>query len=393
MSYRARTLIRGILRRVPGQRRLRALWSGLWNYRPVILTPKHRGLLEAEKSEREMAVATLLKALQDENLILHDQLLSTMTEILKQLRGFGETGLAGLLYEMHEQTRIRNENHLARILGRISLLAYSSATETLTTAPHVGTTRSTETESIRRRYLDLIESALVGILSRDESMAPGIGKAVFDPGLREVGRDWPSQAKTMIGQVRMRNLRHLVERAIEGGVPGDLIETGVWRGGACIYMRAILAAYGDSDRKVWVADSFEGLPPPDETMFPADKGDTHHIYDQLRVSIDEVKENFTQYGLLDNQVEFLQGWFKDTLATSAINQLAILRLDGDMYESTIEALDALYPKLSAGGYVIIDDYNLFPCRQAVTDYRDRHNISEMIEDVDGAAVFWRKEKN
>ena len=114
------------------------------------------------------------------------------------------------------------------------------------------------------------------------------------------------------------------------------------RGRLCIYMRGILAAHAVKNRTVWVADSFAGLPKPDETLYPADKGDTHHIFDELSVSLDEVKDNFQRFGLLDEQVAFLPGWFKDTLPQAPIDQLAVLRLDGDMYGSTIETLQALY---------------------------------------------------
>src|SRR5262249_7945660 len=157
---------------------------------------------------------------------------------------------------------------------------------------------------------------------------------------------------------RLENLKFCVETAIRDGVPGDLIETGVWRGGACIFMRAILEAYGDKQRKVWVADSFAGLPKPNEAKYDADRGDKHHTFGDLAVPRETVEKNFEQYGLLDDQVRFLEGWFKDTLPSAPINSLAVMRLDGDMYESTIQALEALYPKLSPGGFVIIDDYFL-----------------------------------
>ena len=90
-------------------------------------------------------------------------------------------------------------------------------------------------------------------------------------------------------------------------VEGDLIETGVWRGGACIFMRAVLAAYGIEDRRIFVADSSEGLPKPDAAKYPADKGDKHHIHSYLAVSKDEVENNFRKYNLLDNQLFFLKG--------------------------------------------------------------------------------------
>jgi hypothetical protein len=194
----------------------------------------------------------------------------------------------------------------------------------------------------------------------------------------------------MIGVARMRNLRRLVETALNDGVRGDLIEAGVWRGGACIYMRGILAAHNDTGRKVWVADSFAGLPPPDEERYPVDKDDPHHTFTHLIVPLEQVKNNFRQYGLLDDQVGFLPGWFKDTLPVAPIKRLAVLRLDGDMYGSTMETLEALYPKVSPGGFVIIDDYLLPACRQAVHDYRDANGITDAIEDVDGAAAYWRR---
>ena len=94
--------------------------------------------------------------------------------------------------------------------------------------------------------------------------------------------------------------------------------------------------------------------------------------------------------MLDEKVVFLNVWFKDTLPHAPIEKLAILRLDGDMYESTIQALDTLYPKLSPGGFVIIDDYILIPCRKAVDDFRARNGIADIVEDIDGIALFWRK---
>lgn len=195
----------------------------------------------------------------------------------------------------------------------------------------------------------------------------------------------------MIGTARLRNVRTLVQQVLEDEIPGDLLEAGVWRGGACIYMRGILLAHGDTTRKVWAADSFRGLPMPEPGLYPADTADQHHEYEELQVSAEQVRQNFEAYGLLDDQVELLEGWFKDTLPTAPIEKLSILRLDGDMYSSTMETLEALYNKVSPGGYIIVDDYILKPCRQAITDFRGRLEIVDPIEEVDGAAVYWRKE--
>ena len=207
---------------------------------------------------------------------------------------------------------------------------------------------------------------------------------------REEGRIWPGYADTMVGLKRLNNVQSCIECILRDNVRGDLIETGVWRGGVCILMRAILAAHGVKDRKVFVADSFEGLPKPDPATFAADSGDTHYIHSFLSVSQQEVEKNFRRYGLLDDQVVFLKGWFKDTLPGAPIQLVSLMRLDGDMYSSTMDALQNLYPKLSVGGFCIIDDFSLPACRSAVQDYRGRHGITTTIEEIDWTGHFWGK---
>ena len=143
-------------------------------------------------------------------------------------------------------------------------------------------------------------------------------------------------------------------------------------------------------RLVWAADSFEGLPAP---SLPQDAG-----YDFsaskvpiLSIPLEEVQENFRRYNLLDDQVRFLKGWFRDTLANSPIEHLALLRLDGDLYESTMDALTALYDRVSPGGFILVDDYGDFePCRNAVTEFREQHAIDDPIQTIDWTGVFWRK---
>lgn len=194
----------------------------------------------------------------------------------------------------------------------------------------------------------------------------------------------------MVGLRRLDSLHRCIRDVLFDGVPGDFIETGAWRGGSSILMRGALRAYGDSDRLVWVADSFQGLPEPDENRYPVDTGDLHHTLSNLAVSLEEVKNNFDLYDLLDDRVRFLKGWFADTLPAAPIERLSILRLDGDMYGSTMESLSALYPKLSVGGYCIVDDYGLKGCRAAVHDYRSAHGIQEPIEPIDELSVLWRR---
>lgn len=265
----------------------------------------------------------------------------------------------------------------AKIAGRLTMLS-SEVGQLRSTRPGSGDTN---------RYLDLLELALTGRLLGDTPVSPW--SKGYDPEIRAIGRDWPSAAQTMIGAARLRNLRVLVERVLQEGIPGDMLEAGVWRGGACILMRGVLAAHGVTDRTIWVADSFAGLPPADPA-YPSDTGDQHSTYDVLAVSLEEVRANFERYGLLDGQVRFLKGWFADTLPVAPVEKIAILRLDGDMYSSTIQTLDALYWKVSLGGFIIVDDYILPGCRQAILDFRARHGIDELMHDIDGAAVFWEK---
>ncbi len=208
---------------------------------------------------------------------------------------------------------------------------------------------------------------------------------------REGGENCPARAHTMIGRKRLDNLQSCVETVLRENIPGDLIETGVWRGGSCIFMRAILAVYGDARRNVWVADSFAGLPPPSPEKYAADEGDKFHTFaDFLAISRAEVEQNFRRYGLLDERVCFLEGWFKDTLPNAPIDRLAVIRLDGDMYESTYQAIEALYDKLSSGGFVIVDDYFLKPCAKAIHDFRALRGIADPIHDIDGIGSFWRR---
>lgn len=270
----------------------------------------------------------------------------------------------------------------------------------------------------RELYLDLLQDTLLGLVYQDPPLDPWNGTlrdaagkvfkievgtvipagpihmeaGTFNAAKRRNGLDWPATAHSMIGEKRMGNIRYCVEEILRDGVSGDFIETGVWRGGACIYMRGILDAHCVEDRKVFVADSFEGLPTPDPA-YPADSRDWHHGMAVLAVSLEEVEENFRRYDLLDEQVVFLKGWFKDTLPKLAPEQkFSLVRLDGDMYGSTWDALIHLWPRLTPGGFLIIDDYtSVRGCHHAVNAFRDQHKIKTELIRIDPAAAYFRKE--
>jgi len=192
------------------------------------------------------------------------------------------------------------------------------------------------------------------------------------------------------------NLQHLdfaIRDTINRNVEGDFIETGVWKGGACILAKSIYNEISP-DRKVFVADSFEGLPRPDP-MYPQDANDLHYTDEALKVSMEDVRKNFSKCGVLDDNVIFVKGWFKDTMRNIDIDKISVLRLDGDMYESTIQVLEPLYDKLSVGGYCIIDDYQHHNgCKQAVDCFRSKYEIKSNLIKVDGDTVgthYWIKE--
>lgn len=265
-------------------------------------------------------------------------------------------------------------------------------------------------------YVEFLKNALIGTLYKEhnwtavnaqaEKIKPFMVKRLFrlffirqlekrslklikmsegDDSTKSEGSHWPLVGYTMIGTNRMDNIRICVEKVLENNIDGDLVETGVWRGGATIFMRGLLKVYHVQDKNVWVVDSFEGLPPAEAN----DGGDLSMI-DVLKVSLDEVKSNFDRFGLLDDQVKFLKGWFSETLPGAPINSISVLRLDGDLYSSTMDSLENLYHKISPGGFLILDDYYAWAsCQRAVTDFREKNNIHNEIKKIDWSGAYWQ----
>lgn len=206
----------------------------------------------------------------------------------------------------------------------------------------------------------------------------------------------PAQRLTMSSDVILDNVLMLARDVMARRVPGDFIEAGAWRGGVAVLMRAAIAAYGANDvpqRTVWVADSFAGWPQPDPDS-DLDDAVLHYLVkaiDGLRVDRPTLERGFARANLLDDQVRILEGWFADTLPAAPIGRLALARLDGDLHESTMTALLALYPRLSAGGFVIIDGYGSpTGCARAVDEYRATRGIAAPLQRVDQQAVYWCK---
>jgi hypothetical protein len=246
-------------------------------------------------------------------------------------------------------------------------------------------------------YIELLKNCLLDNIYSSEIMQvtkiEDIEKIGQDADIDMInnGYYFPKRAHTMIGMKRLTNIEECIKNILKENIEGDFIETGVWRGGATIFM-AGLNKYFNLNRKIFVADSFEGLPPPDP-KYIEDKDDNLYKIKWLAIDIEEVQNNFKKYNLLDDNVIFIKGFFENSLKNASINKLALLRLDGDMYSSTIQVLEELYDKVSIGGYIIIDDYGCtaVACKKAVDDFRNKRNITTEIQKIDWHGVFWKKE--
>ena len=200
------------------------------------------------------------------------------------------------------------------------------------------------------------------------------------------------QHLTCLPGERFDNIFECAEFVLSNSIQGDFVETGVWRGGACIFMRSLLKEFGDNDRNVYVCDSFEGLPKdemPRDLFHHAVTDIARKHHDNLAISLEEVQSHFENFGVLDENVKFVKGWFKDTLPYLQAEKIALLRLDGDMYSSTMDALNNLYHKVSKGGFIIVDDYGHYPqCKEAIDEFRASKGITAPFTYVDYSCIYW-----
>jgi len=250
-------------------------------------------------------------------------------------------------------------------------------------------------DSLRRQYLSLLKLSLADFTHANTLSVAEDGsgaKITFRTAdhQRITGDDWPMFAETMIGLKRLDNFQWCIESALAEKIPGDIIECGVWRGGASILAAGVLYAHNATERKLWVCDSFQGLPPPTD---PADKNHQYHKIAYLAATVPDVQWSFSRYNLLlpETQLQFVPGWFADTLPGLREKKWAVLRADGDMYSSTRDILHNLYDGVSPGGYVIIDDYFWTEsARQATDDFRRERGITEPVQQIDHQGGWWRK---
>jgi hypothetical protein len=206
----------------------------------------------------------------------------------------------------------------------------------------------------------------------------------------------------MTSVTRSKLLWDFSKKVLNSDVPGDFVECGVWKGGSAGIMGMALEKFdADHHRKLHLFDSFEGLPEPSEL-----DGEGAAIYSggvssgklesvhQCEAGIDEVKNFlFNHLSLAEERLIFHQGWFQDTLPLlkEHPSKIALLRLDGDWYESTKVCLDYLYDRVPKGGVIILDDYFCWEgCKKAADEFRAARGIVDQIVRVDHEAVYWIK---
>jgi O-methyltransferase len=276
--------------------------------------------------------------------------------------------------------------------------------------------------AMRSRYLELLKSALVNLIYpehelRIELLEQRCGASAGRPGdqlMRDIRYRSPDDyaelvaskldgsvrhrrpsrfSHTMVGMARLHNLEYCARKVFADGIPGDFLEAGVCQGGAAIFLRALQLAFGEEHRQVWLADSFEGLPPPTHEIDRAwDLDWSEKKQPWLACDLPAVKDNFRTYGLLDDGVRWLEGWFADSLPGAPVGPIAILRADADLYQSTREVLESLYDRVSPGGFIVIDDYGTIEaCRHAVDTFREERGLTEPIRRIDWTGVYWRRE--
>jgi len=267
--------------------------------------------------------------------------------------------------------------------------------KTITPRDYSSKRNSTILERAQEMYIELIKSSVSATTYNDAELSVKPGKQFrvkdFNPDERVGGNDWAYLGETMTGTIRLNNVWNLLATVTGKNIPGDYIETGVWRGGSSIFARAIMSALGELDRVSFVCDSFDGLPPGDRSL---DRGDIgwHEMNGYLAVSEDIVAANFHKYGLLGSNVVFAKGFFNETMPPLSrhVKKLAVMRLDGDMYESTVDVLYNLYDRLSIGGYLIMDDWFGFPSKTACEDFFSVHGIQPEIIRIDRLSAYWEK---
>ena len=198
---------------------------------------------------------------------------------------------------------------------------------------------------------------------------------------------------TQTSPERIYALCNAIRHVTTHQIPGAIVECGVWKGGSMMAVARTLLEQGDSARRLFLYDTFEGMTPPGEfdvdylgahaSTVEAELGEEQQDFRWNYVPLEEVKRAVLSVGYPADRISLIKGKVEETLPAQAPERIALLRLDTDWYESTKHELETLYPRLSRGGVLIVDDYGHFEgARKAVDEYLQRHKIPMLLHRID-----------
>jgi hypothetical protein len=198
---------------------------------------------------------------------------------------------------------------------------------------------------------------------------------------------------TMTSPERLFSLIQAVRHVCAAKIPGDVVECGVWRGGSMMAVARTLVECGERTRPLHLFDTFEGMSSPGEKDVDIDGQEAGALLRSQRkedpdsvwcyAPLEEVRARLADTGYDMSHVRFIKGKVEDTIPAHAPERITILRLDTDWYESTRHELEHLYPRLSPGGVLIVDDYGHWSgCRQAVDEYFAARNLKVLLNRID-----------
>ena len=212
-------------------------------------------------------------------------------------------------------------------------------------------------------------------------------KSFIDKNFWDIHEKWKD--KTMIPWQGSYDAYNAAKYVALNGIEGDIVECGVWKGGSSIIMAETLGLFGCTDRNIYLYDTFAGMTEPDlrDTSLKT-KAAAHDTWEKLQedvhndwayASLAEVKENVARAKYPNERFVFVKGDVCKTIPETAPRKISVLRLDTDWYKSTHHELVHLFPRLSLGGVLIVDDYGTYSgARDAVNSYLEKQNTPILL---------------
>jgi O-methyltransferase len=190
---------------------------------------------------------------------------------------------------------------------------------------------------------------------------------------------------TMLSTVRLANLHKRAYEIEDMGIPGDIVECGVWNGGS-----AAMMADAAPSRTLWLFDSFQGLPEPDAR--DGERERRMHFEGFCRGDESKVQQAFDRLGLSMDNVKIVPGWFRDTFPDAPVHSVALLHIDADWYDPVRLCLETFYDKVVPGGVIVLDDYGVWEgCKAAFDEFWERRGlVRPSLIWPDKGAVYFRK---